>query len=206
MPSSVRWPEERRPRLDGVERVLAEHERAGGGRRPRVDERDLDRAEALGRARDEAARLVVDEAHARIAIEVAGEVAEPPVDGADDVLVDVDGGDRPRAEGERREHVAPAAGADHQRVVARCAGSRPMFVTSYFRCSTAPEIAVEAASSRSRPRRRCRAAAGAAAVGGTRRLRPHPCAGSSARRIAHHAHARIRVPLARRAAASRRRP
>ena len=81
-PSSVRWPQKRRPGLDGVERVLAEHERAGGGRRPGVDQRDLDRPEALRRPRDEAARFVVDEAHARIAVEMAGEVAEAAVDRA----------------------------------------------------------------------------------------------------------------------------
>ena len=106
--------EKRRPRLDRVERVLAEHERAGRRRRPGVDERDLNRVEAIGRSRDEAARLVVDEAHARVAIEMAGEVAEAAVHGADDVLVDLDGGHRFGAEGERRQDVAAAAGADRR--------------------------------------------------------------------------------------------
>ena len=69
--------QERRPRFDGVERVFAQHEGAGRGRRPGVDERDLDGAEPIARSRDEAARFVVDEPDAGVAIEMAGEVAEP---------------------------------------------------------------------------------------------------------------------------------
>ena len=75
-------PQEDRPRLGGVDRVLAQHERARCGRRPGVDERDLDQVEAIAAPRDVAARLVVHEAHAGIAIEMAGEVAEAAVDRA----------------------------------------------------------------------------------------------------------------------------
>ena len=39
--------EEDAPGLDGVERVLGQHERAAGGRRPGVDQRDLDDVEAI---------------------------------------------------------------------------------------------------------------------------------------------------------------
>ncbi len=102
------------PGLDGVERVLGEHKRAGGRGHPGVDQRDLDDIVAIALARDIAAGLVVDELDARVAVEVAGEVAEALVDGVDGVLVDLDRHDRLLAEGQRREHIAPAARAHHQ--------------------------------------------------------------------------------------------
>ena len=70
-------------------------------------------------ARDVAARLVVDEADARIAIEVAGEVAEAAVQRLEDVGVDLDADDRLRAEAQRRQDVAAAADADDQRAPVR---------------------------------------------------------------------------------------
>src|SRR6187399_1613092 len=108
--------EEGCPRLDGVERVFAEHEGARGRRRPGVDQGNLNGPETVGRSSHEAAGFVVDEAHAGQLVEVAAEVAEAPVDSADDVLVDLDCGHRPRAEASGREDVAPAAGANHERV------------------------------------------------------------------------------------------
>ena len=68
-----------------------------------------------------AARLVVDERDPRIAIEVAGEVAEPAVDELEDALVDLDAGDRLLVERQRRQDVASAAGADDDR---RCESGR----------------------------------------------------------------------------------
>ena len=112
-----KMPQKVRPRLDRVERVLSEHERPCRRRRPGIDERDLNRAIALRRPGDEAARFVVDESDARIAVQMACEITEAAVHRADDVLVDVDGGHRPRAERERRQDVAPAAGTDHEGVV-----------------------------------------------------------------------------------------
>ncbi|HTY18304.1 MAG TPA: hypothetical protein VMH82_11305 [Myxococcota bacterium] len=106
--------EEDLPRLGRVERVLREDEGAGGSRRPGVDERHLDQVDGLLEPRDVAPRLVVDEAHARVAVEVAGEVAEAPVQRVEQVGVDLDTQHRPLAEAERREHVATASHADHQ--------------------------------------------------------------------------------------------
>ena len=106
--------EEGVPRLGRVQRVLAQREGAGRGRRPRVDERDLDEVVAVLRPRQVAARLVVDERDARIAVEVPREVAVNAVGDRQDVRVDLDPGDRALAELERREDVAAAADADHE--------------------------------------------------------------------------------------------
>ena len=194
MPSSVRCDEERRPGLDGVERVLAEHEGAGGGRRPGVDQRDLDGAEALRRARDEAARLVVDEAHARIRSRWPVKSPKRPLTVPMMSLLISTAVTDAGAERQRREHVAPAAGADDERVVAAAqvvadVGDVVLQVRDGCRSRR------RSASSPCRPRRRCRAGAGAARVGGTVELRPQPCAGSSRRGSPHHPHARVPVPL-----------
>ena len=104
--------QEVRPGLERVERVLRQHERAARGCRPGVDQRDLDDVDRVAHPRQVAARLVVDEAHARIAIEVAGEVAEPAVDELEDARVDLDAGNGALAEHQRREDVSSAAGTD----------------------------------------------------------------------------------------------
>jgi hypothetical protein len=108
--------EEGLPALHGVERVLGEHERARCGRRPAVDQRDLDDVEGILRARHVAARLVVHEAHLRVAVEMAGEVAEPAVHDVEDGAVHLERGHRGLIEHEGREHVAPASAADHEHV------------------------------------------------------------------------------------------
>ncbi len=184
--------EEARPRLDRIERVLPEDEGPGSGRRPGVDERNLDGAVALGRPRDEAARLVVDEPHARIPVEVAGEIAEPSIDDPDDVPVDLDRGHRPGAEGERREHVAPAARTDDQRIVfaPEIVGDVGDVVLQVFEGAevavevghdgAGPHVDVELELPQSRRRHAW--------------TEPPSLRRQQQARIAHHAHARVRVP------------
>ena len=104
--------EEVRPGFERVERILRQHERAARGRRPGVDQRDLDDVDRVAHARQVAARLVVDEADARVPIEMAGEVAEPAVDELEDARVDLDAGNPALAEHQRRQDVPAAAGAD----------------------------------------------------------------------------------------------
>ena len=113
IPRSVSRSRKEPPGLDRVERVFAEDERARGSRRPRIDQRDLDHVERLALAGEPATRLVVHEADARVAVEMAGEVAEPAVHGPDDVVVDLDRRHVRRAERQGRQHVAAAADANH---------------------------------------------------------------------------------------------
>ena len=56
-----------------VERVLGQRVGAGGGRRPRVDERCLNDVVALVRSPDEAAAVVDDDVDLRILVDRAGE-------------------------------------------------------------------------------------------------------------------------------------
>ena len=67
---------------------------------------------AVAHPRQVAARLVVDEPHPRVAIQVAGEIAEPAVDELENARVDFDAGDAALVEHQRRQDVAAAAGPD----------------------------------------------------------------------------------------------
>ena len=62
---------------------------------------------------DETPCLVIDEADARIAIEMTGEIAKAPIDEVDDALVDFDAGHLALVEHQRRKHVSAAAGSDN---------------------------------------------------------------------------------------------
>src|SRR5262245_3241383 len=100
------------PGVRCIERVLGQHERAARCGGPRVDERNLDQINTIVETRDIAPCFVVDKSNSRVAIEMPGEIAEPPVDEIDDALVDFDPGDLALIEDERRNHVASAAGAN----------------------------------------------------------------------------------------------
>ncbi len=104
--------EEDSPGFDGVERVLGQNERAACGRRPCIDQRDLNKVDPIVEPREIAAGFVVDELHARIAIQVPGEIAESTVDQVDDAFVDFDAGHLLLIEGQRRQHVPTAACTD----------------------------------------------------------------------------------------------
>ena len=63
-------------RLDGVQRVLGQRVGARGGRRPGVHERRLDDVVAIRRPPHEAAAVVHGDAHARVRVDAARELAE----------------------------------------------------------------------------------------------------------------------------------
>ena len=111
--------EEEIPRLRRVERVLRERERTGPCGGPGVDQRDLDEVVLAVRAGQVAARLVVDDRHPRVLVEVACKVPKPLVRDVDDVAVDLQARDRPLTELERGEDVRSSADADD---ADRCTG------------------------------------------------------------------------------------
>ena len=125
--------------LDGVDVVLGQRERARRRGGPGVDQRGLDRPVRLARAADVAAPLVDHHLHARVAVEVAGEVGVAALDDVvDDDRVDLDPDHPGHAVVQRRDDVGAAARADDQRGAARGGWRRPARPPAPRRSGAAP--------------------------------------------------------------------
>ena len=112
-------------RLDRVERVLGQRVRAGRRGGPGVDERRLDDVVSVGAPPHEAAPVVDRDRDVGVGVDAAGVVAERAAHHVvGDDRIDLDAVDVRRAEHQRREEVASAAGSDDERAKARCAGWR----------------------------------------------------------------------------------
>src|SRR6202023_157011 len=100
----------------GIEPFFRQRQSAGRGRRPGIDQRDLDQVVSLGGVVDVAAGFGVDQGYAGRAIEMAGEIGEFVGEDVEDRGIDLDAMDTFGAEQQRGEDVAAAADADHGNV------------------------------------------------------------------------------------------
>ena len=78
------------PCLYGIEPVFGEGQSAGGRCGPGVDQRDLDEVVSVGRMIDVAAGFGIDQRHAGLTIEMAGEIGELVGEHFEDRGVDLD--------------------------------------------------------------------------------------------------------------------
>ncbi len=99
----------------GVEVVLGERERAGGGGGPGIHQGGLQHLIFVGAAADEAAAVLHVDVNLGTQIEIVAEPGEALAhDRVGDDAVDLDGGDIGAAAVEGARHVPAAAGSDDQ--------------------------------------------------------------------------------------------